>query len=132
MGKHTALLAGGIAAVAVTFASLPAAHADPDTDTADQYYFSQLAVECMNPYSPTDPPQWRITDWALATTTGRWLCNRVPAVGYSQAGTDLVARSRTTPWGFVWSSPDQRHELVAAEGIELCAVKAYCPQNFKY
>jgi hypothetical protein len=127
VGKHTALLAGGIATVAVTFASLPAAHAD----TADEYYFKQLAVESMSIYAPTDPPQWRITDWALAKTTGQWLCNRVPVVGYSQAGTDLVTRSRTTPWGFVWSSPDQRHELVAAEGIELCAVEAYCPQTFK-
>jgi hypothetical protein len=49
-----------------------------------------------------------------------------------QAWRGLIARSRTTPWGFVWSSPDQRDELLAAEGIGLCAVEAYCPQNFKY
>jgi hypothetical protein len=127
VGKHTALLAGGIAAVAVTFASLPAAHAD----TADEYYFSELAVKSMNQYSPTNPPMWRITDWPLAVTTGHWVCNQEAAVGYYQAWSGLVARSRTAPWGFVWSSADEKHELLAAELIGLCAVEAYCPQNFK-
>jgi hypothetical protein len=132
VGKHTALLAGGIAAVAVTFASLPVAHADPDTDAADLYYFSKLAAENTNPYDPTNQTGWRITDSVSAIETGHWLCNRVGVYGVlgDKAINELIARSRVEPWGFVWSSPDPRAEFVGGEGIQIAALDAYCPQYY--
>jgi hypothetical protein len=124
----------GVVAAVAAIALAPAARADADTDAADRYYFSRLAALNVDPYDLTNPVGWRITDPVLAIETGHWLCDRIGVGGLvaDKALFELRDRSRVAPWGFVWSSPDPRDELLAAEGIQIAALDAYCPQYYAH
>lgn len=127
MGVLHILVAAGVA-----IALAPAARADPNTDATDRFYFRELAKENFNQYNPTHPTHWSITDPTLAIETGHWVCDRVRVDDpmTHQVEQDLITRSRTAPWGFVWSSPDPLDEEIGALGIEIAAREAYCPESY--
>lgn len=131
-GIFTRILIGVLAAV-TTMALASVARADPEMSAADRYYFSRLEAQNVNHYNSAKPSWWRVTDPVAAIDTGHWLCDRIGIYGNASnnPASELVARSRVSQWGFVWSSPDATDEYIGATGIMIAAMDAYCPQYYQ-